>query len=114
MPERPYDSGRRLDLAEILEFFRRLEPSEHSINKEQRIRLRYQFYSLRRKLNSDRFLSQRWKRGKMQINPRSTFPRERFPDLVADLVRRNDEIFLLETMLSADSGEILGTSAHIP
>jgi hypothetical protein len=33
---------------------------------------------------------------------------------MADLVRRNYEIFLLETMLSADSGEILGTSAHIP
>jgi len=45
-----------LDLAEILELLSRLEPSEHPIDEEQRIRLRYQFYSLRRKLDPRRFL----------------------------------------------------------
>jgi hypothetical protein len=41
MPQRPDDSGCRLDLAKILELFGRLEPSKHSIDEEQTIRLRY-------------------------------------------------------------------------
>src|SRR4030042_1147531 len=71
MPERPDDPGCRLDLAEILEFFRRLEPSEHSIDEEQRIGLRYQFYPLCRKPDPSRFLGQRWECDKTKIDPGS-------------------------------------------
>jgi hypothetical protein len=50
----------------------------------------------------------------MQIDPGSAFLGERFPDLMADLIGRDDEPFLLEPLLSAKPGEILDTSAHIP
>jgi len=114
MPQRPDDPGRCLNLPEILELFRRLEPSKHPIDEEQRIRLRYQFCSLRRKLDPRNFLGQRQQSDKMKINPRAAFFGQRFPDLMSDLIRRYYEIFLLEPMLSAQSGEIWDKPAHVP
>jgi len=39
----------------------------------------------------------------MQISPGYTLFSQHYPNLVANLIGRNNEIFLLETMLSAES-----------
>jgi hypothetical protein len=40
----------------------------------------------------------------MEVNPASAFPGQRLPNLMPNLIRWYDEIFLLEPMLSAKAG----------